>query len=95
MCSLQVATLTAVKTFVLYPHYYDQEVLYEVYSYCPEAPNGRVKYVAHMASCRPKDGCTCETNSYREMFDSPACVPFSTSDEGWCMIKIFQGGQGW
>ena len=31
MCSLSVAILTAVlpqvKTFVLYPHYYDQEVL--------------------------------------------------------------------
>ena len=26
----QVATLTAVKTFVLYPHHCDQEVLHEV-----------------------------------------------------------------
>ena len=23
----------------------------QLYSYCPEAPNGRVKYVAHRASC--------------------------------------------
>ena len=35
----------------LWSHHYDQEVLHEVYSYCPEAPNGRVKYVAHRASC--------------------------------------------
>ena len=63
------AVLLQIKTFVLYPHYYDQEVLHEevqiffkawfllafigqLYSYfCPEAPNGRVKYVAHGASC--------------------------------------------
>ena len=25
----------------------------QLYSYCPEAPNGRVKYVAHRASCIP------------------------------------------
>ena len=30
MCFLQVATLTAVQTFVLYLHHYDQEVLHEV-----------------------------------------------------------------
>ena len=30
MCSLYVGTLTAVQTFVLYPHHYDHEVLHEV-----------------------------------------------------------------
>ena len=81
MCSVKVAILIAVllqvKTFVLYPLHYNQEVQMRKYrcfsrlwqqglnfanlpllgsgtsshSYCPEAPDAHVKYVAHRASC--------------------------------------------
>ena len=37
----------------------------------------------------PQDVCTCETHSYREMFDLPTCVSCpSASDEEWMYTEL-------